>query len=112
VVDYEAVLRKLTVRDDRFIESVLAGERQTTEACGLDPRTRAFAVLGGLIALDASPSSYQRCVSDALAAGATVEEIVGVLVTVLPTTGAARVASAAPKLGLAVGYDVEVGLEA
>jgi alkylhydroperoxidase/carboxymuconolactone decarboxylase family protein YurZ len=102
----------LSVRDDRFIESLLADEDRTAEASCLDPKTRAFAVLGGLIALDASPASYQRCVSDALAAGATVEEVVGVLVALLPSTGAARVTSAAPKLGLAVGYDVERGLEA
>ena len=39
------------------------------------------------------------------------EELVGCLVAVLPTVGAARVISAAPKLGLALGYDVAAALE-
>lgn len=111
-MDPEAILRLLAVRDDRFFESLLADERCTAEASRLDRRAHAFVILGGLIALDASSASYQRCVADAVAAGTTVEEIVGALLVVLPVAGEARVASAAPKLGLAVGYDVEGGLEA
>ena len=45
-------------------------------------------------------------------AGVTHEEIVGALIAVLPTVGVARVVSAAPNLGLALGYDVGEALEA
>ena len=47
----------------------------------------------------------------ALAAGATVGEVVGVLIAVSPAVGLTRVFSAAPALGLAVGYDAEAALE-
>jgi hypothetical protein len=40
------------------------------------------------------------------------DEIVGTLIAVLPIVGAARVVSAAPSLGLAIGYDVGEALEA
>jgi hypothetical protein len=43
--------------------------------------------------------------------GATDDEIVGCLVAVLPVVGVARVVSAAPKLALALGFDVEAALE-
>jgi 4-carboxymuconolactone decarboxylase len=50
-------------------------------------------------------------VEAALRAGVSYDEIVGVLVAVLPLVGIARVVSAAPNLGLAIGYDVSEALE-
>ena len=47
----------------------------------------------------------------ALQCDTTVDEIVGVLIAVMPAIGVARVVSAAPKLGLALGYDVGNALE-
>ena len=46
-----------------------------------------------------------------LEAGATYDEIVGTLIAVIPIVGVARVVSAAPNLGLALGYDVHEALE-
>ena len=39
------------------------------------------------------------------------EELVGTLIVVMPIVGVARVVSAAPNLGLALGYDVSDALE-
>lgn len=64
-----------------------------------------------MIALDAGSTSYQCTVAEAVAAGATFDEVVGVLLAVMPATGVPRVTSAAPKLGLALGYDVDEALE-
>ena len=50
-------------------------------------------------------------VESALTYGATSEEIVGTLIAVLPAIGSGCVVSAAPKLSLALGYDVSDGLE-
>jgi len=50
-------------------------------------------------------------VEAALNAGASHNEIVGVLIAVLPLVGISRVVSAAPNLGLALGYDVGEALE-
>jgi 4-carboxymuconolactone decarboxylase len=109
---HEDTLRRLAVPDETFLESVLVDKRRNAEVSGLDARTHAFVRLGALIALDASTSCYQPSVEDALAAGASVDEIVGALVAALPNTGSSRIVSAAPKLGLAVGYDVDAALEA
>ena len=67
--------------------------------------------LAAIVAVDAAPASFQHAVTLALAAGATREEIVATLEAVTPVTGAARVVSSAPKLALALGYDVEAALE-
>ena len=61
--------------------------------------------------VDAAPASFQHAVAHALAAGATTDEIVACLEAVTPVTGAARVVQCAPKLALALGYDVEAALE-
>jgi hypothetical protein len=58
----------------------------------------------------ASPS-YLCAVEAARAAGARDDEIVGCLLAVLPILGEPPVVSAAPKLGLALGYDVSAALE-
>ena len=56
-------------------------------------------------------SSHAARVRLALAAGATRDEIVASLEAVTPVTGAARVVQCAPKVALALGYDVESALE-
>jgi alkylhydroperoxidase/carboxymuconolactone decarboxylase family protein YurZ len=111
VDDCVAILRKLTVRDDEFFGSVLADDEKNVAVSGLDARTHAFVRLGAMIALDAPTPAYHSSIEAALRAGSSLEEVVGALVAVIPTAGVARVASAAPKLGLAVGYDVEAALE-
>lgn len=90
----------------------LAVGQEDIELTGLDDRARAFVRLGALIALDAPAASYRAQVDDAVAAGATYDEIVEALVAVIPIAGAARVTSAASRLGLGLGYDVEAALEA
>jgi alkylhydroperoxidase/carboxymuconolactone decarboxylase family protein YurZ len=75
-------LRSLALNDEQFIDSVLAMRPEDVEASGLDPKAHALVRLGALLALDAAPASYQSVVGAALASGATVEEIVGVLIAV------------------------------
>jgi alkylhydroperoxidase/carboxymuconolactone decarboxylase family protein YurZ len=69
----------------------------------LDARTFALVKIAALVALDAPPASFGRQVADALDAGVTPEEIVGVLGAVGPQVGAPRVIAAAPELMLALG---------
>jgi 4-carboxymuconolactone decarboxylase len=78
---------------------------------GLDERTAALARLAALVALRAAPASYQRCVDLALAAGASVDEVLDTLKVVAPTVGLVRVVSAAPEMALALGYDIDSALE-
>jgi 4-carboxymuconolactone decarboxylase len=110
-VDHEETLRRLAIRDDDYVEWVLAHERRAVEASSLDPKTHALVRIGSLIAIDASAPSYMWTIEAAERAGASADEIVGTLLAVMPAIGSARVVSAAPKLGLALGYDVSHALE-
>jgi 4-carboxymuconolactone decarboxylase len=110
-MEHRRTLRMLAVRDDRFIASLLAEDSAHVGVVGLDQRTRALIRLGALIALDAAAPSYSNVVEQAVEGGATIDEIVEALIVVMPAVGVDRVVSAAPNLGLAVGYDVAEALE-
>ena len=109
--DYQLTLCKLAVRDEQYIEALLQTDRANPTLAGIDERTHALIRIGALIALNVSAPAYMESVTKALAAGASREEIVGTLITLLPTVGVARVVTAAPNLGLAMGYDVADALE-
>ena len=108
--DYKERLRRLALHDDTFVGLLLADE-STPSSCVLGSKTAALVRVAATIAVDAAPSSLQHAVAHALAAGARSDEIVAALEAVVPVIGAARVVSAAPKLALALGYDVEEALE-
>lgn len=108
--DYKERLRRLALHDDTFLDLLLADE-STRSSSILGSKTAALLRVAATIAVDAAPSSFQHAVAHALAAGARSDEIVAALEAVTPVTGAARVVSAAPKLALALGYDVEAELE-
>ena len=109
--DYKEHLRRLAVHDDALLEGIVA-EGSSSAAPVIDDRTAALVRLAATVALDGAPSSFQHMVAHALAAGATESEIVATLEAVTPVTGAARVVLCAPKVALALGYDVEAALEA
>ena len=109
--DYKLTLRKIAVRDDRFIDGLLQSDRASAALAGLDDRSHALVRIAALVASVAAAPAYMNSVEAALQAGASYEEIVGVLVAVLPIVGTARAVSAAPNLGLALGYDVSEALE-
>ncbi len=108
--DYKEHLRRLAVHDDALV-GLLLGEENAQIASALDMRTAALVCVAATIAIDAAPSSFQHAVAHALAVGATRDEIVATLEAVTPVTGAARVVQCAPKLALALDYDVEEALE-
>jgi 4-carboxymuconolactone decarboxylase len=110
VGDYRAILRKLALRDDALVESILDRD-EASELSGLDGKTWALVRLGALIAVDAAPASYLEAVDAARTAGATDDVNDRSLVSVVTLIGVPRAVSAAPKLSLAVGYDVDAGLE-
>ena len=105
--DYKERLRGLALHDDRF----LADESATSSSVVLGSKIAALVRVAATVAVDAPSSSFQHAVAHALAAGAQCDEIVATLEAVVPVTGAARVVSAAPKLALALGYDVEDAIE-
>jgi alkylhydroperoxidase/carboxymuconolactone decarboxylase family protein YurZ len=70
---------------------------------GLDGRGYALCKLAALIALDAPPASYIWQVGNALAEGATPEDLLGVLIAIAPQVGGPKLVAAAPELMLALG---------
>jgi alkylhydroperoxidase/carboxymuconolactone decarboxylase family protein YurZ len=77
---------------------------------GLDARSYAMVKLAALIALDAPPASYLWQVSNALDAGATPADLLGVLVAIAPQVGGPKVVAAAPELMLAMGLSLPEGV--
>ena len=109
--EYKLTLRKLALRDDQFVNTLLSEECANATLAGIDRRSHALLRIAALIAMDAAPPSFMSAVEAGLDAGASRDEIVGTLIAVLPIVGVARVVSAAPNLGLALGYDVSEALE-
>ena len=108
---FHQTLRRLVVRDDQFVKDVLSSDSANEIASSLEAKAHALVRIGALIAVDAAPQSYVPSVEAARDAGATDEEIAGTLVAAISVVGAPRVVSAAPKLGLALGYDIDAALE-
>jgi 4-carboxymuconolactone decarboxylase len=108
--EYKRHLRRLAVHDDALLEAI-AGDSGAYAPAGIDGKTAGLVRLAATIAVDAAPSSFQHAVALAVAAGATAGEIVACLEAVAPVTGAPRVVQCAPKVALALGYDVDAALE-
>ena len=111
MTDYEERLRRLALHDQPFIESVLAMDRDGVEASGLDAKTHALVRLAALLAADATPASCHCTITVALSAGATADEVVGVLIALTPVIGLARAVSAVPSIAVPIGYDIDAALE-
>ena len=108
--DYKRHLRRLAVHDEALVD-LHSREEQTPAASCLDAKTAALVRLAATVAVDGALSSFQHTVDRALAAGATGADVVATLEAVMLVTGTARVVSSAPKVALALGYDVEAALE-
>lgn len=107
----ERTLRSLALHDERIVTAILGKGLDPRDVSCLDARTQALVRLGALIALDGPVVSYQSCITMALAAGATTDDIVDTLIAVAPITGQARLVAAAPALAAAVGYDLDAAFE-
>jgi 4-carboxymuconolactone decarboxylase len=100
----ERTLRRLALSDERYLRPALADPGVSGD---LDAKTQWLIRLGALLSIGAATTSLRCMVELASAAGASDEEIVGVLLAIAPAVGSARVVCAAPHLGLALGYDLE-----
>jgi alkylhydroperoxidase/carboxymuconolactone decarboxylase family protein YurZ len=107
VDEVELLLRRLALNDEESIEKVLVQGGESDPDAPLHPKVYLLIRLGALLALGAATTSLRTTVQQAIEAGATEAEIVGVLIAVAPTVGLARVVSTAPRLATAIGYDLE-----
>ena len=110
-VRFQEILRKLAIIDEGFVGSQ-AGLRLGLPASRLlDPKTAALARVGALAATGAPGVCLEWSTTAALAAGATEDEITGVLLAIAPVIGLGRMVGAAPGVAGAFGYNIEVALE-
>jgi alkylhydroperoxidase/carboxymuconolactone decarboxylase family protein YurZ len=107
---HEETLRRLAIGERSLLDAILVPDHHVEDPV-ISAKVAALVRIGAMVALDASTSCYQRAVASAMAAGATSEEIVHALMTVAPEAGVVRVVAAAPRLALAIGYDVETAIE-
>ena len=94
-----------SLSDERTVRSVLAEPEPSRRQ--LDSKGQALVRLGALLSIDAATVSLRWTVELAYEAGATEDEIFDVLLVIGPAVGHARMVAAAPRLALALGYDVE-----
>ena len=107
-MDAEELLRRLALNDENVVRSAVAADPlPLAGGPELDAKTSALVRLAALLSIGAATSSCRAAVELARASDATDAEIVGVLVAVAPAVGGARVVGAAPRLALAIDYDVE-----
>ena len=102
-------LASLALGDPELLGEGVALRQELQERSGLDPRTFALVKIAALIALDAPPASYLWQVGLAIDAGATPEELIGVLRAVAPQVGLPRIVAAAPELMVALGLALPDG---
>src|SRR6202020_3188022 len=88
-------LRSVSVGDGSIIEQAMGLRELNHEGSGLDGRTFSLVKIAALIALDAPPASYTWQVANALDAGVTPDEFIGLMRAVAPQVGGPRVVAAA-----------------
>src|SRR5215468_1803904 len=76
----------------------------------LNPKTAALVQVGALMAAGSPAVCLEWGTTRALAAGATEDEIIDVLLAIAPVAGLGRVTSAVPGIAAALGYDLEAAL--
>jgi hypothetical protein len=91
--EYKEHLRRLAVHDDVLLDALSVDGSSRLKSV-IDEKTAALVRVAATIAVDAAPYSFQHS-----------------LEAVTPVTGAARVVQCAPKVALALGYDVDAALE-
>ncbi len=102
-------LAALALGDPDVLAAGLELRAEWKDRSGLDARSFALVKLAALIALDAPPASYLWQVSNALDAGATPEDLIGVLIAIAPQVGGPKIISAAPELMVALGLSLPDG---
>jgi alkylhydroperoxidase/carboxymuconolactone decarboxylase family protein YurZ len=103
------LLGALTLGDPDLLAAGLEVRAEFQARSGLDARSYALVKLAAIMALDAPPASYLWQVANAIEAGATPEDLVGVLIAIAPQIGGPKLVAAAPELMVALGLTLPDG---
>ena len=103
------LLGAIALGDPDLLAAGLEVRAEFQARSGLDARTYALVKLAAIMALDAPPASYLWQVANAIDAGATPEDLVGVLIAIAPQIGGPKLVAAAPELMVALGLSLPDG---
>jgi 4-carboxymuconolactone decarboxylase len=105
-----AALAELALGNPELLGEGLEVRAELQRRSGLDSRSFALVKIAALVALDAPPASYLWQVGNALEAGVTPEDLMGVVLAVLPQVGGPKAIAAAPELMVALGLSLPDGV--
>jgi 4-carboxymuconolactone decarboxylase len=108
---FQDALRRLAMIDEGFVEGEAGLGLSLAKRSVLDPKTAALLHVGVLVAIGSPAVCLEWSTTRALAAGASEEEIAGVLLAIAAVAGLGRVVAAAPDVAIALGYDIAAALE-
>ncbi len=108
---FQETLRRLAMIDEGFVEDQAGLRLDPAAASALDPKTAALLQVAVSVAIGSPAVCLEWCAGRALAAGASEDEIAGVLLAIAPVAGLGRVVCAAPDVATALGYDITAALE-
>jgi alkylhydroperoxidase/carboxymuconolactone decarboxylase family protein YurZ len=97
--------------DEAFVENQAGLRLGQAGELTLDPKTAALLQLGVSVAIGSPAVCIEWSAGQALAAGATEDEIADVLLAIAPVAGLGRVVCAAPDVATALGYDIAAALD-
>jgi 4-carboxymuconolactone decarboxylase len=101
----------LAVGDADVLKEAVDIREAEQQSSGLDPVTFGLVKIAALVALDSPPASYLWQIANALDAGATAADILGVLRAVAPQVGGPKIISAAPEIMVALGLSLPTDQE-
>lgn len=100
-------LRQISDNDDTAIAGLVAIRvEEAVESSDLDAKTFSLVNLAALIATGGDDASYLLHVGAALDAGASVDEVTGVLTSIAPNVGVFKMVAAADPLATALGITI------
>jgi 4-carboxymuconolactone decarboxylase len=99
-------LTMLALGQASALEEATGLREQLRQQSGLDPRAYSLVKIAALVAQDAPPASYLWQVAEALDAGASPKDILGILIAIAPQVGLLRVVAAAPELMVALDLEL------
>jgi 4-carboxymuconolactone decarboxylase len=108
---FQETLRRLAMIDEAFVEDQAGLRLVPAAGLILDAKTAALLQLGVSVAIGSPAVCIEWSAGQALAAGATDDEIADVLLAIAPVAGLGRVVCAAPDVATALGYDVAAALD-
>ena len=110
IVRFQEILRRLAIIDESLVEDQAGLGLGPGGISALDPKTVALLRLAVSVATGSSAACLEWGTTRALAAGATEDEVTGVLLAIASVAGLGRVTGAVPGVAAALEYDLDAAL--